>query len=249
MPVFSGPVRVDKPKSGQGHGGVHPPAYTGGGGGSGPGDGPSDYERRLRRARLALVLGFVSISMLFVIVTAVFLIRHSTVVLDSESRTYVHQWIPAELPVRLLLFNTLILALGSLTIELGRRSIAREMSVAPMRVIPGIAWEGESRIPWLAITSFLGIVFLIGQWKAWSLFRAHGFHVFTAGSSPFFYLLTGTHAVHLAAGILILLYAVSTSLLHSAIEHRRIVVEVASWYWHFMGVLWVYVFVLLQLGR
>jgi cytochrome c oxidase subunit 3 len=186
--------------------------------------------------------------MVFLIVTAVFLVRHSSVVLDAETHTYVHRWITVQLPIRLLLWNTLILALGSLTIELGRRSLAREMAVAPMRVIPGIKWDGESRMPWLAITSLLGMAFLVGQWRAWNVFRAHGFHVSTAGPSPFFYVLTGTHAVHLAVGILTLLYAASTSLLRRPIEHRRIVVEVASWYWHFMGVLWVYVFVLLQLG-
>jgi heme/copper-type cytochrome/quinol oxidase subunit 3 len=34
--------------------------------------------------------------------------------------------------------------------------------------------------------------------------------------------------------------------LHRPVEHRRIVVEVVSWYWHFMGVLWLYVFALLE---
>ena len=42
------------------------------------------------------------------------------------------------------------------------------------------------------------------------------------------------------------LYAGFASLLHRPVEHRRIVVEVVSWYWHFMGVLWLYVFALLE---
>jgi cytochrome c oxidase subunit 3 len=48
---------------------------------------------------------------------------------------------------------------------------------------------------------------------------------------------------------MVLVYAGVISLLRRRIEHRRIVVEVASWYWHFMGVLWIYVFALLQFGR
>jgi cytochrome c oxidase subunit 3 len=48
-------------------------------------------------------------------------------------------------------------------------------------------------------------------------------------------------------GILILLYAAAMSLLRQTIEQKRIVVEVTRWYWHFMGVLWIYVFALLLL--
>lgn len=63
------------------------------------------------------------------------------------------------------------------------------------------------------------------------------------------YLPTAAHAVHLAGGILVLLCACAIFVLRRVVEQRRIVVEVASWYWHFMGVLWVYIFALLEFGR
>jgi cytochrome c oxidase subunit 3 len=63
-------------------------------------------------------------------------------------------------------------------------------------------------------------------------------------------LLTAAHAVHLAGGIVALLWAaVMTSLLHRPVEGRRIVVDVTAWYWHFMAVLWIYVFALLGFAR
>jgi heme/copper-type cytochrome/quinol oxidase subunit 3 len=46
-----------------------------------------------------------------------------------------------------------------------------------------------------------------------------------------------------------LIYAISASLLHKAIESRRIVIEIAAWYWHFMAALWLYVFALLAFVR
>jgi len=92
-------------------------------------------------------------------------------------------------------------------------------------------------------------MFLGGQWLAWVSLRAHGFYIDSGGASPFFYLLTAAHAVHLAGGILVLLYARAIFVLRRTIEQRRIVVEVAGWYWHFMGVLWVYIFALLEFGR
>jgi cytochrome c oxidase subunit 3 len=57
------------------------------------------------------------------------------------------------------------------------------------------------------------------------------------------------HAIHLAGGILALLYAAITSLLHKPVEARRIVVDITSWYWHFMALLWLYIFALLEIAH
>jgi cytochrome c oxidase subunit 3 len=55
--------------------------------------------------------------------------------------------------------------------------------------------------------------------------------------------------VHLAGGIVALLWAAATALLHRSVESRRIVVDITAWYWHFMAVLWIYVFALLGFAR
>jgi cytochrome c oxidase subunit III len=249
MPVISPPIPIEKPKSGRGGGGLHPPAH-GGGGDNGPGDGSYDFGRRLYRARLGLLLALTSICVLFVTITVVFvLFRHGTVTLDARTGEYIRRWVPMAMPVRLLLLNTVVLLASSFTIEMARRSLAREMVLAPVRSIPGIALDNELGVPWLGITIILGILFLAGQWAAWSALEARGFHMFTGIPSPFFFILTGAHAVHLTGGLIVLLYAGVISLLHRGIEHRRIVIEVAAWYWHFMGALWIYIFALLQIGR
>ena len=46
-----------------------------------------------------------------------------------------------------------------------------------------------------------------------------------------------------------LLWAAIASLLHKPVEARRIVVDIAAWYWHFMSVLWIYIFALLGFAR
>jgi cytochrome c oxidase subunit III len=250
MPVISPPIVVerDRPGTGQGGGGVIPPAYRGGGD-NGPGDGSNDYVRRLSRARLTLLLALTSISILFVTFTVVFVLRHGSVVLDRHTGLYVQNWVRVTLPVRLLLVNTLVLLLSSVSIEMARRSMKREMALEPLRGIAGIDVGTGHGTPWIAITVALGLMFLGGQWLAWESLRAHGFHIDSGGSSPFVYLLTAAHAVHLAGGILVLLYAGAIFMLRRTIEQRRIVVEVAAWYWHFMGVLWIYIFALLEFGR
>src|SRR5205807_4528912 len=66
----------------------------------------------------------------------------------------------------------------------------------------------------------------------------------------FAYLLFATHAVHLAGGVIALMYAAAASwMLHKPIEAQRIVVDIAAWYWHFMALLWIYIVVLLMIVR
>jgi len=57
------------------------------------------------------------------------------------------------------------------------------------------------------------------------------------------------HALHLVGGIVSLLYAGVTALLKKPIETRRIVIDIAAWYWHFMALLWIYIFALLNFAR
>jgi len=87
------------------------------------------------------------------------------------------------------------------------------------------------------------------QWLAWAELHARGFYVSTNPSSSFAFLLTITHALHLTGGIVALLWAASASLLNKPVEARRIVVDITAWYWHFMAVLWIYVFALLGFAR
>ena len=46
-----------------------------------------------------------------------------------------------------------------------------------------------------------------------------------------------------------LVWAAGASLLKTPVEARRIVVDITAWYWHFMAVLWIYVFALLGFAR
>jgi cytochrome c oxidase subunit 3 len=62
-------------------------------------------------------------------------------------------------------------------------------------------------------------------------------------------LLFATHAVHLAGGVVALVWAAATSLLHRPVESRRIVIDIAAWYWHFMALLWIYIVTLLLIAR
>jgi cytochrome c oxidase subunit 3 len=239
---------VKDPKTGYGSGGMHPPVHDGGGDDRG-GNGSPDYGQRLRRTRLGLLVGLVAVTMLFVSFTSVYVVRRGLPTFDQRTSSYTRDWLQVNLPTTLLLVNTVLLFLSSITAELARRQITREAALAPVQSIPGVSIGKERNLPWLGATVILGFAFLTGQWMAWRQLADRGFYLATSPSSSMVYLLTATHAVHLAGGLLVLLYAVGTSLLHRPVEGRRIVVDVTAWYWHFMALIWIYIFALLEFVR
>jgi cytochrome c oxidase subunit III len=226
----------------------HPPQGGGDGGSSEagpPNSGLPSYGVRLRRARLGMICAIATVCMIFVSLTSAYVVRRGLPTFDESSRSYFRDWGSVPLPWGLLVINTVILLVSSLTMEGARRQIARRAALAPVESIPGVSLGEERNFPWLGITVLLGFGFLVGQWMAWGELKARGFLVSTNPESSFIYLLTAAHAVHLAGGIVALVWASVSSLLRRPIEDRRIVVDVAAWYWHFMAVLWVYVFALL----
>jgi len=187
--------------------------------------------------------------MVFIALTSAYIVRQGMPTFDDASNSYIHDWGRVALPWMLLAINTLVLLVSSVTMELARRSVARQAALAPVKSIPGASLGDERSFPWLGMTVLLGFGFLAGQWLAWGELHNRGFYVNTNPSSSFAFLLTVTHAVHLGGGMIALLWAASASLLHQPLESRRITVDVTAWYWHFMAVLWIYIFALLGLAK
>jgi cytochrome c oxidase subunit 3 len=187
--------------------------------------------------------------MVFVSLTSAYIFRRGLPTFDGTLNSYVRDWGEVQFPWLLLVINTAVLLVSSMTVELARRQAARQAALAPVKSIPGVSLGNERTFPWLGITVVLGTAFLAGQWLAWGELHRRGFYVDTNPSSSFAFLLTIAHAIHLAGGMVALIWAASTSLLNRPVEARRIVVDITAWYWHFMAVLWIYILVLLAVAR
>jgi cytochrome c oxidase subunit 3 len=142
-------------------------------------------------------------------------------------------WHSFKLPP-LLFFNTLLLVASSATLEVSKRRVATFMG--------GLKAQIKNPGRWLYITLALGLLFVAGQYVAWSQLRTQGVYLATNPSSSFFYLLTVTHAIHVLGGLGGLLYVIRK--LHKSVLRRDQLVSTAR-YWHFMGLLWVYLLLLL----
>ncbi len=182
--------------------------------------------------------------MLFISFTSIYIARRGAGRYDPISGEFITDWVPVELPMRLFLINTAVLLCASLAAEKARRAAAFDAIIVPASRVPGVRPIRESSTPWVYATALLGMLFLAGQWMAWQNMHHRGIFLSTGPASSFVFLLTGAHAVHLMGGILVLAYATIAARIRRSLESRRITFDVSALYWHFMGLLWVYILVI-----
>ena len=245
MPATFTRTPVETERKDPGFGGKPPVARrpTGGGGDGENWDnrppgrrGPRDL---LGRYRMVLFFALASDLMFFIALVSAFFARQSTGHFTATNQ-WVMDWRPVALPP-ILWINTALILLSSLTMEIGRRHFFREIDVME-------EWLGLGRptirraAPWLAATAVLGGLFLGGQWVAWKQLVDQGVFFASNPSSHFFYLITGTHGLHLLFGVAGLAGAMLALIFLRRIELRQVVVDCTAWYWHTMGVFWIFLF-------
>jgi cytochrome c oxidase subunit 3 len=140
---------------------------------------------------------------------------------------------------RILFFNTLVVLASSVTLY-----VARPRSRAAVDRSGTLTAVDAPHLNWLYVTILFGFFFLIGQILAWRNLVAQGITLASGPSSSFFYLLTAMHGLHLLGGLAGLFYVVYR-VRRSTTERAVKAFNAASLYWHFMTVLWIYLFALL----
>ena len=202
---------------GSGH---HDHGFHGGSGGHGSGAW-GERELPAQAYRTGMWMGLAAIVMLFAAFTSAMVVRQGV---SSD-------WVSTRLPA-IIYLNTILLLGSSLTLELSRRSLAREAA--------------KEFVLWLYVTLGLGLAFVAGQLLAWRELAARGVYLATNPSSSFFYVLTAAHGIHLLGGIAALSYLVFRKRRLLLDPGRSTSMDVTAIYWHFMDALWVYILFLLM---
>ena len=134
-------------------------------------------------------------------------------------------WQQFRLP-RVLWLSTALILTSSVTLEIARRVFRKGL------------WRVADRL--LLATATLGVAFLSMQLVAWRDLLAQGAYLMENPHGAFFYLFTGLHAAHLLGGLVALFVVVFGR------NKRRELVDVVSYYWHFLTVLWLILFEVLR---
>jgi cytochrome c oxidase subunit 3 len=176
--------------------------------------------------RFLLWLMMVSITMIFAAYTSAYIVRREE-----------GNWLEFDLPSRLLI-TTIILALSSATVQWAYFS-ARKDEIRRVQI-------------GLGLTFALGVAFLVGQWNVWAdLVRNKIFFggVDSNPSGSFLYVLTGVHAFHLITGLIFLLVVLRKSLNYQVHSRQMLSIGNVTIYWHFLGALWLYLYLFLLLNH
>jgi cytochrome c oxidase subunit 3 len=207
------------------HGGTGGGSSGGDGGyGGGEGNESSGAARVPQRTYVTgMTIGLGGILMFFMALVSAYIVRKG---MPNSG------WVPLPVFPRILWLNTLILVASSFTITRSRKLFRADDQ-------PGFRH-------WWGVTTILGAFFLVGQVIAWRQMAHAGVFLATNPSSSFFYVFTAAHGLHLLGGILALL-SVLVRPTHRLT--RGTATEVVAMYWHFMDGLWVFLFLLLILGR
>lgn len=143
-------------------------------------------------------------------------------------------WPPegVELHLTTALVNTAILLASSITFSLASRAI-RLGSVSGL-------------VSWLAVTLLLGATFLAIKMYEWS---SNTFGPSDHAYGSIYYTLTGFHALHVLIGLLIIGALIVRGLGGRFSAKRYLAVEIGSMYWHFVDLVWLFVFSTIYLVR
>lgn len=208
-----------------------------GGGGQGPGGGggseePDDTPATSHRepfvpGKSRILTGFL---LLVVMMTFGGLMAAYMVIATNN----VAEWRPADLPIQVWI-STAIILISSVVYHFGKVAVDRN--------------DQGSAKKWFIATTVFGAAFISSQILAWIELNARGLYMEGNPYIGFFYILTAVHAVHVIGGIIalgsILLRTLNPTDRLTEIVKRQTIAQVVGWYWHFMGILWIALFVML----
>ena len=100
---------------------------------------------------------------------------------------------------------------------------------------------------WIATTAFLGLVFLGLQAYEFTTFVHEGLTLQVNLFGSTFFVLTGTHGVHVLVGVIWLLTLLVRSFQGKLGPEKAMNVELAGLYWHFVDVVWIVIFTVVYL--
>jgi len=181
---------------------------------------------RVHPLTFALWLIIISIIMMFAAFTSAYIVR------KEEGN-----WLEFTLPDNLLL-NTGLILISSVFMQLAYNAAKK---------------DNLQQVKYFIIaTALFGIAFLVGQWQAWGDLVNRKIFFSGSTSNPsgsFLYVLTGVHAFHLITGLIFVFIVLISSFQYKVHSRNLLRISLCTTYWHFLGGLWVYLYLFLSLNH
>jgi len=173
--------------------------------------------------KFAMWLFIASVTMLFASLTSAYIVR------QAEGN-----WLYFELPA-LLYWSCGIIVLSSVSMQMAYWAAKKDLLERVKSLV--------------SVTAFLGVAFLICQLLAWGQLVENSVYLVGNPSGSFLYILTGLHGLHLVSAIVYLFILLVAAYRFKVHSRSLAQIEMCATYWHFLGGLWLYLFIFLLLFR
>ena len=178
--------------------------------------------KRLHPHKFTLWVAIASIVMMFVGLTSAYIVRHN-----------MPNWLEFSIP-KIFWYSTFAIMLSSGTMHLALKAFE--------------AHEMKRYRTLISLTLILGILFCVFQGLGFNAIYKGGVQIFGMGSNPsasFLGIIVGLHFLHVFGGMIALLVMFFNAHSTRRKNYSNIPVEIMSIYWHFVDILWIYLFVFL----
>ncbi|UPS92948.1 cytochrome c oxidase subunit 3 [Bizionia sp. M204] len=180
-------------------------------------------EKKGRAKKMMLWFGILSLIMSFAGWTSAFVVSSTRPDWASDF----------QLP-QAFLISTIVIVISSITIWMAKRSMSQS--------------NQQMTTVWLLTTFFLGIVFIYNQFVGFQQIIELGYN-FTGPTSnitmSYIYLIAVVHILHVAVGLICLLVVIYNHFKQKYTSNQMLGIELIATYWHFVDLLWVYLFLFL----
>ena len=184
----------------------------------------SNQRNRIHPHKFTLWVAMGSIVMMFAGLTSAYIVRSNQA-----------NWLEFSMP-QIFWYSTAVIILSSITMHLSLKAFrAREMS------------RYRSLI---TITAVLGVLFGVLQFLGFGFLSNHGVLLLGQGSNPsasFLAIITGLHVLHVLGGVVAILVMFIRAYSSRSKSYNATPVEIVSTYWHFVDILWIYLFIFFNL--
>ena len=144
-------------------------------------------------------------------------------------------WLVIELPV-MFWYSTAVILASSVTMWLASAAIKAGKTINYKLFI--------------TLTSILGIVFVSLQWDGFKDLELRGFALIgpqSNSASSFLFIITGLHMLHVLGGVIALIVTFFRSFWVQEGQINLVPTQIVATYWHFVDVLWIYLFIFYNL--
>ncbi len=174
-------------------------------------------QKKIHPHKFTLWIAMASIIMMFAGLTSAYIVKRGA-----------PNWEEIDTP-KIFFYSTMVLLGSSITAQAALRAF-KQRSMKQYRLL-------------ISGTALLGLLFVAMQWAGFQWMWQHGVQMRGAGQGQFLCVIAGLHALHVLGGIIALSVMVARAFFGNRRSYNTVPVEVATTYWHFVDVLWLYLLV------